>query len=156
LNGDAGINLGMYNRGLMRHYLDWLWGINLSRALMISLKNSSGKYSTLSTGRVQGPTLAFVAKRQLEINTFVPIPRFLFLVKIENQREIEVKYSDQFISSFDEVNLAVKNVKNKSANVKNIEKLKRGRPKENLPSHLIYLRYKAKRINITKYPLQEL
>ncbi|MEK9715692.1 MAG: DNA topoisomerase I [Candidatus Heimdallarchaeota archaeon] len=70
------MNFGMYNRGLMRHYLDWLWGINLSRALMHSLKNTSGQYLTLSTGRVQGPTLAFVSERQMKIDTFVPRPSF--------------------------------------------------------------------------------
>ncbi|RMG32847.1 MAG: DNA topoisomerase I [Methanobacteriota archaeon] len=75
-NGTSGINFGMYERGLMRHYLDWLWGINLSRALIISLKNAVGQYQTMSIGRVQGPTLAFVAKRMLEVETFVPTPYF--------------------------------------------------------------------------------
>ncbi|HXZ90895.1 MAG TPA: DNA topoisomerase, partial [Candidatus Dormibacteraeota bacterium] len=43
--------------GMCRHEVDWLFGINLSRALTQSAQKSSGRYSTLSTGRVQGPTL---------------------------------------------------------------------------------------------------
>ncbi|MCY3411465.1 MAG: DNA topoisomerase I [Candidatus Heimdallarchaeota archaeon] len=77
-----GLDLGMYNKGLMRHYLDWIWGINLSRALMLSLKNSSGKYHTLSTGRVQGPTLSFVAEREFDRKSFVPVPYFDLDVKL--------------------------------------------------------------------------
>jgi DNA topoisomerase I len=79
---DSSIDYGLYNKGLMRHYLDWLWGINLSRALMLSLKYTSGRYQTLSTGRVQGPTLSFVAEKQYEIDTFVPIPYFKLFAKI--------------------------------------------------------------------------
>jgi len=87
------INFGMYNRGLMRHYLDWLWGINLSRALMLSLKNTSGQYLTLSTGRVQGPTLSFVSERQLEIDSFVPTPYFNINLSIEADVVWDLNYT---------------------------------------------------------------
>ena len=59
--------------GLARHYLDYLWGINTSRALTLALK-SVGGYKTLSTGRVQGPTLEILEKRQKEIEAFKPVP----------------------------------------------------------------------------------
>lgn len=59
--------------GLARHNLDWLWGINTSRALTLALRTAGG-YETLSTGRVQGPTLRILAEREAEIQKFVPEP----------------------------------------------------------------------------------
>jgi DNA topoisomerase-1 len=60
--------------GMCRHEVDWLYGINLSRALTQSAYRVSNSYSTLSTGRVQGPTLRFIVDREREIQTFVPTP----------------------------------------------------------------------------------
>ena len=68
------LDFPLVNAGLCRHELDWLYGINLSRALTESARKSSGRYATLSTGRVQGPTLRFVVDREQEIETFVPVP----------------------------------------------------------------------------------
>jgi len=59
--------------GLTRHTLDFYWGINLSRALTLSLE-SVGGYKTLSTGRVQGPTLEILENREREIEAFKPTP----------------------------------------------------------------------------------
>jgi DNA topoisomerase-1 len=59
--------------GLARHQTDWLFGINLSRALTLSLEHVGG-YWILSTGRVQGPTLSILEKRQKEIEAFKPEP----------------------------------------------------------------------------------
>ncbi len=59
--------------GLTRHQLDWYFGVNMSRALTISLEKS-GSYRTLSTGRVQGPTLGILLKREEEIEVFRPVP----------------------------------------------------------------------------------
>lgn len=60
--------------GMCRHEVDWLYGINLSRALTQAALKASRRYSTLSTGRVQGPTLRFVVERERGIETFVPLP----------------------------------------------------------------------------------
>jgi DNA topoisomerase I len=68
--------------GLTRHEVDWLCGINLSRALTQAAKNYSGQYTTLSTGRVQGPTLKFVEEREKTINCFVPTPYWTLTAKI--------------------------------------------------------------------------
>ncbi len=68
--------------GEVRHTLDWLWGINLSRALTSALKRyDHGKQ--LSIGRVQGPTLAVLAKRELEITDFKPTPYWKISVTIK-------------------------------------------------------------------------
>jgi DNA topoisomerase-1 len=60
---------GMVEAGLMRHYLDWFWGINLSRALTQAFK-TTGNFKVLSTGRVQGPALKVLAEREREIRGF--------------------------------------------------------------------------------------
>ncbi len=59
--------------GLTRHHLDWFFGVNLSRALTLSLEHVGG-YWILSTGRVQGPTLELMVKREAEIERFKPVP----------------------------------------------------------------------------------
>ena len=62
--------------GKTRHNLDFIFGINLSRALSNSfIKYPDRKrYSNFTIGRVQGPTLSFVVQRETEINRHVPVP----------------------------------------------------------------------------------
>ena len=59
--------------GEARHMLDWFYGINLSRALMASMR-SAGAHQIMSIGRVQGPALAILAKKEKEISAFVSHP----------------------------------------------------------------------------------
>lgn len=59
--------------GEARHHLDWYWGINTSRALMSAIKKA-GIFRIMSIGRVQGPALAILSQRELEIQKFVPEP----------------------------------------------------------------------------------
>jgi DNA topoisomerase I len=68
------LDFELIEAGLTRHEADWLYGINLSRALTNAAKKSSGQYATLSTGRVQGPTLNFLQEREQTIQSFVPTP----------------------------------------------------------------------------------
>ncbi len=68
------LDFALVEAGLTRHEIDWLYGINLSRALTQAAKASTGQYSTLSTGRVQGPTLRFLGEREKTRLTFVPTP----------------------------------------------------------------------------------
>lgn len=77
------LDFPLVNAGLCRHEVDWLYGINLSRALTESARKSSGRYATLSTGRVQGPTLKFAVDRELEIETFVPVPHWEIQAVVE-------------------------------------------------------------------------
>jgi DNA topoisomerase-1 len=60
--------------GKTRHETDWLFGINLSRALTLAVRKASDAKMTLSVGRVQGPTLSFVKERETGIRGFVPMP----------------------------------------------------------------------------------
>ncbi len=77
------LDFPLVDAGLCRHEVDWLYGINLSRALTESARKSSGRYSTLSTGRVQGPTLRFVVEREQDIMTHVPIPHWEIQTVVE-------------------------------------------------------------------------
>ncbi len=65
---------GLARAGRTRHIIDFVWGVNLSRALSQSVLSSGHMYRTVSMGRVQGPTLAFLMKREIEIREFVPLP----------------------------------------------------------------------------------
>ncbi len=76
------LDFSLVQAGLTRHEIDWLYGINLSRALTQAAKKASGNYATLSTGRVQGPTLRFLEKREKEIRAFVPTPYWKLTAKI--------------------------------------------------------------------------
>jgi len=64
---------GQAYAGETRHILDWLYGINLSRALMSAIK-TSGSFKILSIGRVQGPALKVIVDREKEILNFKPEP----------------------------------------------------------------------------------
>ncbi|MDE1810588.1 MAG: DNA topoisomerase I [Candidatus Micrarchaeota archaeon] len=75
------LDMGNFKAGEARHMLDWLWGINLSRALTSAI--SANRFTNaLSIGRVQGPTLAILAKREIEIGNFVPTPFWRLSSKI--------------------------------------------------------------------------
>jgi len=65
---------GLAVAGRTRHAIDFIWGVNLSRALVEAEQRVGGSYKTLSIGRVQGPTLSYVIDREVEIRTFVPEP----------------------------------------------------------------------------------
>jgi DNA topoisomerase-1 len=76
------LDFALVEAGLTRHEVDWLYGINLSRALTQAAKEYSGQYATLSTGRVQGPTLKFLEEREKEIRSFVPTPYWKLIARL--------------------------------------------------------------------------
>ncbi len=65
---------GLARAGRARHAIDFVWGVNLSRALSQSALGSGHRYRTVSVGRVQGPTLGFLVQKEREIREFVPTP----------------------------------------------------------------------------------
>ncbi|MFH1801827.1 MAG: DNA topoisomerase I [archaeon] len=67
------LDWGQAYAGETRHIVDWLYGINLSRALMAAIK-TTGSFKLLSIGRVQGPALKIIVDREKEIEAFKPEP----------------------------------------------------------------------------------
>jgi DNA topoisomerase-1 len=67
--------------------LDYLYGINLSRALSKSFKAAKGGYHNLSIGRVQGPTLGFAVNREFEVRLHVPDPFWSVSANLAKQGE---------------------------------------------------------------------
>lgn len=78
--------------GLARHELDFLWGINTSRALTLAIKKAGKKLSffLLSAGRVQTPMLYFLMKKEKEIRAFKPKPYWQIEAKVEINKELVV------------------------------------------------------------------
>jgi DNA topoisomerase-1 len=84
--------------GRIRHIIDFIWGINLSRALSESIK-SNNRFKAMSIGRVQGPTLSFVVEREIQVNSFVPTPYWTIIGIFEkNGMMLEASYSVNKIS----------------------------------------------------------
>lgn len=66
------LDWGQAEAGETRHKLDWMYGINISRALSSAIKKA-GSFKIMSSGRVQGPTLKIIAEREKEIKAFKPL-----------------------------------------------------------------------------------
>jgi len=86
------IDWGQAIAGETRHYLDWFYGINLSRALMNSIREA-GRFKIMSIGRVQGPALNFIVEREKKILEFKPQKYWQVFIKVKNSHEIELKYN---------------------------------------------------------------
>ena len=93
------IDWGQAIAGETRHYLDWFYGINLSRALMNAIK-TTGRFKLMSIGRVQGPTLHLIVDKEKEIQKFEPKPYWQVYITIpvdpENhgkEHTIELKHN---------------------------------------------------------------
>lgn len=76
------IDWGQAYAGESRHILDWLYGINLSRALMSAIK-TTGSFKLLSIGRVQGPALKIIVEREREILEFKPEPYWQIFADVD-------------------------------------------------------------------------
>jgi len=112
------LDVSTIDAGEARHVLDWLWGINASRALMSALK-SAGVFRIMSIGRVQGPALAFLAEREKQIQEFKPTPYWQLFALCKQTVFTHVK--DRFLDEKDadkalkesEKNAVVKSVESK-------------------------------------------
>ncbi|PIU89564.1 DNA topoisomerase I [archaeon CG06_land_8_20_14_3_00_37_11] len=113
-NAKKTIDKGMINAGLARHRLDWMYGVNLTRALTLSLKKARGGFHLLSTGRVQGPTLKILTDREEEIMKFKP----------EDYWEIRIKWNKDYDTIYEEKRIFQKEIMERIA--KECSKAKEG------------------------------
>ena len=116
------LDFALIEAGRTRHEVDWLYGINLSRALTIAARDWSGKYATLSTGRVQGPTLRFLVAREKAIRCFVPTPYWSIKAEAEIAGSIfEAEYEKKIIETKKEANTIVNACKGKNGETEKID-----------------------------------
>lgn len=123
-NASKHLDMGQTEAGLTRHYLDFFWGINLTRALTLAIKNSAEKgFAILSTGRVQGPTLSMLYEKELEIRKFKPKPfwELQMLVKIGG-KEVPASYEEDKLWKESEADSVLKGSKGKDAVVRDVKK----------------------------------
>ena len=110
-----------------------------------AVKSSSGQYATLSTGRVQGPTLKFLDDREKAIKSFVPVPYFSITAKIMiNDTIFDVEYEKTFESK-QEATAVVNACKTKEGQIDAIE-VKEFEQKSPIPFDLGALQSEAYRI----------
>ena len=92
------IEWGQAIAGETRHFLDWMYGINLSRALMSAVR-AAGKFKVMSIGRVQGPALHLIVDKELQIKEFKPSPYWqVFLDVVDKDRnKLTVKHNKDIV-----------------------------------------------------------
>jgi DNA topoisomerase III len=85
----------LYEEACARACADWLVGMNASRVYSILLKQK-GMNDVFSVGRVQTPTLAFIVKREKEIEQFRPEPFWEVMAKFHiGGKQYEGKWVDE-------------------------------------------------------------
>lgn len=109
--------------GETRHALDWINGINYSRALTAAIK-STGAFKIMSTGRVQGPSLKIIVDREREIKAFKPIAYWqIQLIGEYNQQAINAWHKqDKFWEKAQADNVIEKTKDQKSAKAESVER----------------------------------
>lgn len=108
----------LYQSAVARAEADWIVGINATRAL-------TTKYNAqLSCGRVQTPTLAMIAAREEEIRNFKPQAYYGLNAIAEGIKFTWQESKSKDIKTFDKskIEALVKNVKNKDAEIIDIDK----------------------------------
>jgi DNA topoisomerase-1 len=116
------LDFSLIEAGLTRHEVDWLYGINLTRALTAAARNWSGQYATLSTGRVQGPTLKFLATREKSIKCFVPTPYWSIKAEARiGDLVFEIEFEKKVIEIKEEADAIVNACRGKNGEIEKIE-----------------------------------
>ncbi len=117
------LNFSLIKAGIARHEIDWLYGINLSRALTNAVRNVSQRFVALSTGRVQGPTLQFLVQRETDIECFVPAAYWTIKCKVEIEgKRFEAKYEKGSFKNKAEALKIVEACKGKLGRISKVER----------------------------------
>jgi DNA topoisomerase-1 len=114
------INWPQAEAGETRHFLDYYYGINLSRALTLAIK-TTGAFKILSSGRVQGPALKIIVEKEKNILAFKSVPYYEIELATD---KLNAFHKEGKIFDKNRANELLKNTKNKKAIIKNIEKIK--------------------------------
>lgn len=119
------LDWGQAEAGETRHYLDFYWGINLSKAITDALYLTTHKFQALSIGRVQGPALAILTKREREIAKFVSKPywQIFILLNLFGKQYKAIHKKEKFWKETEAKEIFEK-LKGKKAKVSKIQKTK--------------------------------
>jgi len=119
------LDWGNIESGIARHYMDWMYGLNTSKALMSAVKNYAKRFAILSAGRVQAPTLVLLADREMEVKNFIPKPYWqLQLILLTDGNEIIALYEKDKIWDKKEAEKIFNECKDKPAIVDDVIKKK--------------------------------
>ncbi|WP_423792776.1 DNA topoisomerase I [Methanocaldococcus indicus] len=116
------IDYGLVDAGECRHIVDWYFGINLSRALMNSLR-AVNRWKVLSVGRVQAPALSFLTEREKEIKNFKPKPYWILYLLLQSLKALHKK--EKFWNEEEAKKIYNKIKDEKYAVVKDVKKTKK-------------------------------
>jgi DNA topoisomerase I len=117
------LDFGMIDAGIARHNLDWFYGINLTKALTMAIKNAHGYFRILSTGRVQGPTLRIISQREEEIQKFIPEKYWeIYLDGLYKKHKILAEHKKGKFKNKKDVSEILKKTKGKKAIIEDVKK----------------------------------
>lgn len=107
----------LYQSALARAEADWLVGLNVTRALTVKYQDS------LSAGRVQTPTLAFVREQEKQIETFKPQTYYVIdfesgqqkgRLQLKNPQALKDRVdAEKLVTDLQQQKVVVKNVQRK-------------------------------------------
>lgn len=117
------LNKNLVESGYTRHYLDYMWGVNLTRALTLAIKSSGKRFRILSTGRVQGPVLHMLAKHEKKIRAFKPKPFWMLEAEVTiGKQQMKAGHAKDKLWDRKEAEAALKKAQAKDAIVKAVTK----------------------------------
>ncbi|MDP4012741.1 MAG: DNA topoisomerase I [Candidatus Nanoarchaeia archaeon] len=120
-NATKHLDFPQIEAGEARHILDWMYGINLSRALTLAIKQT-GTFKIMSAGRVQGPALKVIVDREKEIQAFKPEPFWeIELECVANKKRLLAQHKEGKFQDKKQADQVLKNTKGKKASVEDVK-----------------------------------
>jgi DNA topoisomerase-3 len=86
---------GWYHAALSRSHLDWLFGMNLTRAVTKHAEGRGYRGDALSVGRVQTPVLGLIVRREKELRAFKPVDFFIPWVELRTEPDFRATWRAQ-------------------------------------------------------------
>lgn len=111
----------LMQEGLARTYIDWLYGINLTRYVTVQCNN------LFPVGRVLVPIVKYIYDRDMAIRNFIPQDYLTVNVKVEKDNDViplnfkEFKFKDNSVETQEKVSNIINQLKDKKVVVKDIK-----------------------------------
>ncbi|TLX90889.1 MAG: DNA topoisomerase I [Thaumarchaeota archaeon] len=115
-------NIRIADAGIARHLIDFIFGINLSRALVncVNVSNQINQFHNLTIGRVQGPTLGFIVNKEVNIRNHIPDPLWYITGKFEKSGSFFKANLEKVIHKFSDIEKILSECKNETGIIKQI------------------------------------